>query len=62
MHTLLENTMIYPDYFTKEDIEQFEREYNAILDEERRAEEEARRQQVAVQVSEEIYSPYLGAI
>ena len=54
--------MIYPDYFTKEDIEQFEREYNAILDEERRAEEEARRQQVAVQVSEEIYSPYLGAI
>lgn len=53
--------MIYPDYFTKEDIEEFEREYNAILDEERR-EEELRRQTVAVKVSEEIYSPYWGAI
>lgn len=53
--------MIYPEYFTREDIEEFEREYNAILDEERRA-QEAERQRVAVQVSEEIYSPYLGAI
>lgn len=53
--------MIYPDYFTKEDIEEFEREYNAMLDEERR-EEEARRQNVAIQISEEIYSPYLGAV
>lgn len=53
--------MIYPDYFTKQDIEEFEREYNAMLDEERK-EQEQRRQAVAVQVSEEIYSPYLGAI
>lgn len=49
--------MIYPEYFTQEDIEEFEREYNAMLDE-----EEQRRKEVAVQVSEEIYSPYLGAI
>lgn len=53
--------MIYPDYFTKQDIEEFEREYNAMLDEEQR-EAEQRRKEVAVQVSEEIYSPYLGAI
>ncbi len=52
--------MIYPDYFTKEDIEEFEREYNAILDEEQRLEQE--RQRVAIAVSEEIYSPYLGAV
>ena len=53
--------MIYPDYFTREDIEEFEREYNAILDEERREEEE-RRKQVAIALSEEIYSPYWGAV
>lgn len=27
--------MFYPEYFTKEDIEEFEREYNEWLDEER---------------------------
>jgi hypothetical protein len=51
--------MIYPDYFTKEDIQEFEREYNAVLDAERSV---AEKQQVAIAVSEEIYSPYLGAI
>jgi hypothetical protein len=51
--------MIYPDYFTKEDIQEFEREYNAVLDAERGV---AEKQQVAIAVSEEIYSPYLGAI
>jgi hypothetical protein len=51
--------MIYPDYFTKEDIQEFEREYNAVLDAERAV---AEKQQVAIAVSEEIYSPYLGAI
>jgi hypothetical protein len=52
--------MIYPDYFTKEDIQEFEREYNAMLDAERDVAE--KQQLVAIAVSEEIYSPYLGAI
>lgn len=56
--------MIYPEYFTKEDIEEFEREYA-----EWRAEEEliAKREREflaknPVDFSEEIYSPYLGAV
>lgn len=51
--------MIYPDYFTQQDIQNFEQEYNAFVDQERSVAE--KQQLVAVEVSEEIYSPYWGA-
>lgn len=51
--------MIYPEYFTAEDIKEFEAEYNALLDQERSVAE--KQQATAIAVSEEIYSPYWGA-
>lgn len=61
--------MIYPEYFTKEDVEEFEREYNAILDEEFEREVNAMIDETVADMAaeiernrEEIYSPYLGAL
>ncbi len=56
--------MIYPDYFTKEDIEQFEQEYNEWLKEELAVSERERKflAENSVEMSEEIYSPFWGAI
>lgn len=56
--------MIYPENFTKEDIEEFEREYNEWLDEELVVAQREREflAQNPVDISEEIYSPFWGAI
>lgn len=56
--------MIYPDYFTKEDIEQFEREYDEWRKEELIVAQREREflAQNPVDIAEEIYSPFWGAI
>lgn len=62
----MENTVIYPAEMTREEIEQFEREYAEWAQEQdeiqRQEDEFLRRQRVAIDVSEEIYSPYWGAL
>ena len=55
--------MLYPSYMTKEDIVEFQAEYDEWLAEELSV-AERERQFIAdnsVQLSEEIYSPYWGA-
>lgn len=56
--------MIYPAEFTQEDIEQFEREYNEWLAEELAVSKREREflAENSVEMSEEIYSPFWGAI
>lgn len=56
--------MIYPDDFTQEDIEQFEREYAEWLAEELAVSKREREflEQNSVAISEEIYSPFWGAV
>ena len=56
--------MIYPDDFTKEDIEQFELEYNEWLAEELAVSKREREflAQNPIDFAEEIYSPFWGAI
>lgn len=61
----MENTVIYPAEMTREEIEEFEREFAEWSEEQDRIqdmEEEFLRTKVAVAVSEEIYSPYWGAL
>lgn len=56
--------MIYPEDFTQEDIEQFEREYQEWLAEELAVAKREREflEQNPVDISAEIYSPFWGAI
>lgn len=56
--------MIYPEDFTAEDIAEFEREFNDWLNEERAIAEQERKflEQNPVDIAEEIYSPFWGAI
>lgn len=56
--------MIYPEDFTATDIEEFEREFNEWLDEERAVAERERQflMHNPVDIAEEIYSPFWGAV
>lgn len=58
--------MIYPAEMTQEEIQEFEREFAEWSEEQDRIQDMEddflRRQHLAVAVSEEIYSPYWGAL